>query len=190
MSGAQSHEEFTRVWRAEAPHVLAFATRHVGPGMAHDVVAETFTIAWRRWSEVPAPPIAWLLVTARKVIMNRARAQRRHRALETRIALLDHVAAYAADAAETALTRRDALERLARLDEKHREALLLVAWDGLTNDEAATVLGVKPATFRRRISRARAALFTSSEPEPADPVPTGHQATDPDRRLIAHQELS
>lgn len=33
MSDPQSHEEFTRVWRAEAPHVLAFATRHVGPGL-------------------------------------------------------------------------------------------------------------------------------------------------------------
>jgi RNA polymerase sigma-70 factor, ECF subfamily len=174
-------EQFTELWHAEAPRVLAFASRHVGSQAAHDVVAETFMIAWRRWDEVPTPPpIAWLLVTARKVIQNRARASRRSRALEERIALLDRVAAYATDAAETALTRHEALERLARLDEQHREALLLVSWDGLTNDQAATVLGIRPAAFRRRISRARAVLLAPSPRESIDPGP----------RLVPMQELS
>lgn len=174
-------EQFTELWHAQAPRVLAFASRHVGAEDAHDVAAETFMIAWRRWDDVPSPPpIAWLLVTARKVIQNRARASRRNRALEERIALLDRVAAYATDSADTALTRREALERLARLDEQHREALLLVSWDGLTNDQAATVLGIKPATFRRRISRARAALLGPSSPDSIDPEPL----------LIPAQELS
>ncbi len=94
---ASPQEQFTELWHAEAPHVMAFARRHVGAEAAHDVVAETFTIAWRRWGDLPTPPtppIAWLLVTARKVIQNRARTNRRHRALEERIALLDGVAAY------------------------------------------------------------------------------------------------
>ncbi len=166
------HEDFAAMWHDEAPRVLAFARRHVGEHLAQDVVAETFLIAWRRWQEVPTPPIPWLLVTARKVIGNKARVARRSRALADRIALLDNVAAYAADTADTALSRREALERLARLHEQHREALLLVSWDGLTNDQAAAVLGIKPATFRQRISRARAALLsppalpdnTASEP--------------------------
>ncbi len=67
-------ERFTEMWHAEAPHVLAFARRHVGVEAAHDVVAETFMIAWRRWDDISAPPIAWLLVTARKVIQNRNHA--------------------------------------------------------------------------------------------------------------------
>lgn len=173
-------EQFTELWHAEAPHVQAFASRHVGAEAAHDVVAETFMIAWRRWGELPTPPIAWLLVTARKVIQNRARSSRRNRALEERIALLDEVAAYATDSADAALTRREALERLARLDAGHREALLLVSWDGLTNDQAAEVLGIKPATFRRRVSRARAALL----------APTPSESTDSEPRLIPVQELS
>ncbi|MBM9461089.1 sigma-70 family RNA polymerase sigma factor [Nocardioides sp. zg-536] len=163
-------EQFTHVWHAEAPRVLAFATRHVGAEAAHDVVAETFLVAWRRWGEVPEPPIGWLLVTARKVIQNRARSARRHRALADRVALLDGVTSYAADSADSALSRREALERLARLDEQHREALLLIAWDGLTGEEAAAVLGIKPATFRRRLSRARAALADPSRAAPATRV--------------------
>lgn len=166
-----SQEQFTEMWHAEAPRVLAFASRHVGADAAHDVVAETFMIAWRRWDDLPAPPIAWLLVAARKVIQNRVRALRRSRALENRIALLDGVAAYAADSADAALTRREALERLSLLREQHREALLLVSWDGLTNDQAATVLGITPAAFRRRLSRARAALVAPATPEAADPEP-------------------
>lgn len=175
-------EQFTELWQAEAPHVLAFARRHVGPDAAPDVVAETFTIAWRRWHDLPSPPIGWLLVTARKVMQNRARAHRRHRALAERIALLDGVAAQVSDAgdpADEALGRREALERLARLDEQHREALLLVSWDGLSQDEAAAVLGIRPATFRRRLSRARAALRHPAS-EPSDPGP----------RLVPVQELS
>jgi RNA polymerase sigma factor (sigma-70 family) len=164
-------ERFTEMWHEQAPHVMAFARRHVGAEAANDVVAETFMVAWRRWNDVTDPPIAWLLVAARKVIQNRARTARRHRALEERVALLDGVASYAADSADTAITRREALERLARLDEKHREALLLVSWDGLSNDHAAAVLGIKPATFRRRLSRARAALLHGSTPPRPGPRP-------------------
>jgi RNA polymerase sigma-70 factor (ECF subfamily) len=105
---------------------------------------------------------------------------RRSRALTERIALLDGVASHATATAEVAITRREALERLARLDDQHREALLLVSWDGLTNDQAATVLGIKPATFRRRLSRARAAL------EP----PRTSGSTDSDPQHIPAQELS
>ncbi len=155
--------------------MLAFARRHVGAEAADEVVAETFTVAWRRFEQLPEPPIGWLLVTARKVMQNRARAMRRRRGLQERIALLDAVASYADDADDVALSRRDALERLARLDESQREALLLVSWDGLTNDQAAAVLGIKPATFRRRLSRARAALVHEPTPSDADPRPRLHE---------------
>lgn len=148
--------EFTRVWRTDAPRVMAFAARHVGADTAQDVVAETFMTAWRRWDVVPHPAIGWLITTARHVIWNRERTARRQRALEERIALLDSVAAQGGDL--PAGTRREALEQLARLSEEHREALLLVSWDGLTSDQAAEVLDMKPAAFRKRLSRARAAL--------------------------------
>lgn len=164
-------ERFTELWHSDAPRVLAFATRHVGAEAAPDVVAETFMIAWRRFAELPDPAMGWLLLTARHVMQNRHRARRRNSALEQRIALLDGVASYAADSAEMALSRREALERLARLTEQQREALLLVSWDGLSTDEAAAVLGIKPATFRRRLSRARAMLLASGSPTMPTLVP-------------------
>jgi RNA polymerase sigma-70 factor (ECF subfamily) len=47
---------------------------------------------------------------------------------------------------------------LAALSASYREALLLVAVEGLTPLEAAGVSGLTPEAFRQRLSRARAAL--------------------------------
>ncbi len=160
-------ERFTGCWRDDAPRVMAYARRHVGSHDAHDVVSETFLAAWRRWDDVPDPAIAWLLVTARQVMGNQHRSARRQRALADRIVLLGEVATSQPDSLEGALGRQEALERLARLTEQHREALLLVSWDGLTTEQAAAVLGIRPAAFRRRTSRARAALDALSDDRPS-----------------------
>lgn len=154
-------EEFRATWEQEAPRLLVFARRHVGATDAADIVADTFTIAWRRWAEVPTPPTAWLFGTARHVIRNHVRSQRRRSALDQRLLLLSEVAA--TDHA-VPLERAVALARLAELSEEQREALLLVSWDGLTTEEAATALGIRPATFRKRLQRARAALDASDTP--------------------------
>ena len=47
---------------------------------------------------------------------------------------------------------------LARLPAVYREALLLVAFEGLRPAEAAVVCGITPEAMRQRISRARAAI--------------------------------
>ena len=51
--------------------------------------------------------------------------------------------------------RSPALEALARLSERDREALTLVAWDGLSPREAASALGLPGATFHVRLHRAK-----------------------------------
>lgn len=153
-------ELFAECWRADGPRVMAYARRHIGEDHAQDVVADTFMIAWRNWDKVPDPPIGWLIATARGVIRNRLRSQRRHRALSDRVALLDQAASV--DSSESAVSRQDALARLAALSDQHREALLLTSWDGLNSEEAARVLGIQPAAFRRRVSRARECLESSS----------------------------
>jgi RNA polymerase sigma factor (sigma-70 family) len=57
----------------------------------------------------------------------------------------------------TAASRRLA-SALAGLSAAYREALLLVAWGGLSYEETATALDVPVGTVRSRISRARADL--------------------------------
>jgi RNA polymerase sigma-70 factor, ECF subfamily len=150
--------EFADAWNRDGPRVAAYARRHVPPDDVQDVVAETFLQAWRRWDAVPSPPIAWLIGTARKVIGNSRRAVRRRDALHDRLVLLDAVARSSEDAGLVVAERMAALEALAALPEHQREVLLLVAWDGLTPDESADALGIRPGTFRVRAHRARAAL--------------------------------
>lgn len=153
-------EQFTVAWERDAPRLLVYARRHVGGADAHDIVAETFTIAWRRWADVPTPATAWLYGTARNVIHDHLRGHRRRIALEQRIKLLDDVAA-SHDAPQE---RVEALARLAALPEQQRESLLLVSWDGLSSEAAAIVLGISPAALRKRLQRARAAIDTPTTP--------------------------
>jgi RNA polymerase sigma-70 factor, ECF subfamily len=59
---------------------------------------------------------------------------------------------------------------LARLNDADRELLLLIAWDGLSPAEAATVLAIKPATARVRLLRARRRLTQALSRERSDPT--------------------
>ncbi|HWM72110.1 MAG TPA: RNA polymerase sigma factor [Nocardioides sp.] len=155
--------EFTEVWQRDGPRVSAYARRQVQAGEVQDVVAETFLQAWRRWDDVPQPPLPWLIGTARKVVGNQRRGQTRRRALQQRLGLLGDAALSAEDAGLLATDRVAALATLADLPEQQREALLLVAWDGLTPEQAAEVMGVRPGTFRVRTHRARDALQRALE---------------------------
>ena len=147
--------EFTEVWQRDGPRVAAYARRHVAADACPDVVSETFLQAWRRWADVPQPPLPWLIGTARKVVGNQHRGEGRRRALEQRLVLLGDAARSAEDAGLLATDRVEALATLAALPEDQREALLLVAWDGLTPEQAAAAMGVRPGTFRVRTHRAR-----------------------------------
>jgi RNA polymerase sigma-70 factor, ECF subfamily len=56
----------------------------------------------------------------------------------------------------SAVDDRDDIDRaLAKLPRGHREALVLVEWLGMSDEEAGQVLGVAPVTVRVRLSRAR-----------------------------------
>lgn len=61
-------------------------------------------------------------------------------------------------AVEAGETERRVAEALASMPALYREALLLVAVEGLTPSAAATVCGIAPAAMRQRVSRARALL--------------------------------
>lgn len=142
------------MWTADAPRVLSYARRHVGVDDAPDVVSETFAVAWRRLAQIPEPALPWLIGTARHIIDNTRRSRRRRIALTQRVTMLSAVAAQVEDSS----ARHEALQRLAGLPEHYREALLLVAWDGLDQEEAAAATGLSAVAFRKRLQRARAAL--------------------------------
>jgi RNA polymerase sigma-70 factor (ECF subfamily) len=123
--------------------------------MADDVVAEVFVVCWRRFDEMPADPLPWLLGVARHVLSTLRRAEHRRDALRTRLVHSDTSPEQDAMARGGDSVLGTALERLSEGD---RELLLLVAWEGLSTAEVATVLELRPSTARVRLMRARRRL--------------------------------
>lgn len=165
--------QFAAMFHELSPRVFAYVRRQCDFAAAQDVVADTFLLAWRRWSDLPESPLPWLLVVARNTIANRVRREQRQGRLAETVARLERVAGPAAAADQGILERETMFAALADLTELEREALLLVAWDGLSNREAARVAGCSVRAFEVRLSRARARLSRSM---------TGHQGVTPLRR--------
>jgi RNA polymerase sigma-70 factor (ECF subfamily) len=152
--GMADSERFERLWLDHAGAVLRYAARRVPGAFVDDVVAETFTVAWRRLPEVPDPALPWLLGIARGVAANQVRSSRRQTALAAKVAAEPPRAPNRPYlTASTAI-----LEAMATLSDDDREVLTLIAWDELEPREAAQVLGCSPAALRVRLHRARARL--------------------------------
>lgn len=149
-------ERFESIYDSCAHRVYAYALRHCGPDDADDVVSETFSAAWRRIEIVPEVALPWLLVTAGNVIRNRRRADIRRSTLASNLANVHESATRGAD--ELVAERAHLIAALERLSDLEREALLLVAWDGLDPRGAAEVARCAPRAFRARLARARARL--------------------------------
>jgi RNA polymerase sigma-70 factor, ECF subfamily len=132
--------------------VSAYVRRRATAEEADDVVAETFLVAWRRLEDVPPEPKGWLLAVARRVLANQRRATAR------RAALLATAAATISPPADAGEGDAPALRALARLSERDRDLLLLAAWDGLTADEIAAVVGCSRVAAKVRLHRARRRL--------------------------------
>lgn len=136
--------------------VASYVLRHASLRDAEDIVAETFTVAWRKRVERHADPMPWLIVTARNITR-----QVRHKeisASQITARLIDLVETSSPSAEVTALRRGEIVDALAGLDDLSREALLLTTWDGLSGIDAARVLGITPGALRVRVHRARTAM--------------------------------
>lgn len=143
------------VYEQHAPAIRAYAARRVEPDAIDDVVAETFAIAWRKLPR-EADPLPWLYAVARRVVHGHRRSHAR------RSALFQKVAGSTTDAGPDPAEQVHGDPALARafatLTEQEREAIRLVAWEGLEHADAARAAGCSRATFAVRLSRARVRL--------------------------------
>jgi RNA polymerase sigma factor (sigma-70 family) len=140
-----------KIYAAHAHAARAYARRRVPADVVDDVVSDVFVIAWRKMEHVPEEPLPWLLSVARRVVSNHRRSTNRRRALVTRLRVEEPTPGTSAE--ESGVIRA-----LASLRERDREALMLIAWEGLSQSEAASVLSCSPAVFRVRLHRARERL--------------------------------
>src|SRR5437588_5430176 len=77
--------------------ILGYTLRRAPQADALDVVAETFLVAWRRLERVPVGDDArlWLYGTARRVLANHVRAERRRARLGGRLTAAAATSAHA-----------------------------------------------------------------------------------------------
>ncbi|WP_162942142.1 RNA polymerase sigma factor [Desertimonas flava] len=147
-----ARQRFDAIFRAHYAAVRRYAHhRSIVGSDADDLVSETFLVAWRRLDVVPADALPWLLAVAANVQRNQARTRRRHRSLLERVPRPEPVAPPAEPGLGSSRIR-SALDRLSAAD---REILILVAWDDLTAQQLAVVLGTTAGTARLRLHRAR-----------------------------------
>lgn len=147
---------FEALHREHYRAVLAYARRRVPAAEADDVVAETFTAAWRNLHRVPADPLPWLLGVARNVVLHQRRAHARRDALSRRLS-----EQFVQIQPNTEPIDHGVLRALAGLPEPDREILMLVGWDGRSVKEAAQIMCTSHVAARARLHRARRRLSSS-----------------------------
>lgn len=143
---------------AEIPSLRRYARALVRDAdAADDLVQDCLERAVRRRSQWrrSGPVKAWLF----RILLNCFRDGRRRDGRGLRVVGGEDAADVAAPGGqEVHLALREVHDAMARLPDDQRAALLLVALEGMTLAEAATVLSVKTDTLASRLARARASL--------------------------------
>jgi RNA polymerase sigma-70 factor (ECF subfamily) len=154
-------QRFEQIYAEHHEAVRAYVRRRAPDSVIDDVVSDTFVVCLRKIDRVPADPLPWLYAVARKTLANERRKRARV-AHEQAVPVGEPspVGDGALAAAFNALNERD------------REVLRLVAWEGLSLADAATVLGCSAVACRVRYHRAKSRLASklaaaaSFRPEP------------------------
>ncbi|WP_407527126.1 sigma-70 family RNA polymerase sigma factor [Methylobacterium oryzisoli] len=150
---------------AALPALRAFAVSLTGNvAQADDLVQETLLRAWQKQDRFePGTNLnAWLFTILRNQFYTTMRKRKREvedvdgAAAQRLVALPDQ---------EDGIELRDVWDRLGRLPPLQREALLLIATQGLTYEAAARLMGCQVGTVKSRVNRARAALAAALEIE-------------------------
>jgi RNA polymerase sigma-70 factor (ECF subfamily) len=146
----ERHARIDCWFRAYGGRVLAYLLHRADHDTAQDCLQEVFVIAYRKAESVPEPPLGWLFGTARRVLANTVRSNRRREQLRLRIAA-NALPAPADEGHGADLIN----ETLARLSGADQEVLTLSAWYELSGDEAAQALGCSRSAYNVRLHRAR-----------------------------------
>ncbi|MET0822472.1 MAG: sigma-70 family RNA polymerase sigma factor [Aeromicrobium sp.] len=156
-------DQLEAFYREHLRVVERFVARRVGdPETAADLTADVFLAAIAASVDYRGDrgaPVVWLLGIARNVVASEHRRSGRERRAARRFSgrrLLDEEStARIVERLDAERETRRIYSALAVLPDHDRALLELVALDGLTVTDAATVLGLRPGTARVRLHRLR-----------------------------------
>jgi RNA polymerase sigma-70 factor (ECF subfamily) len=173
---------FEAAFVANFAEIHCFLARRVGTGLADDLAAETFAVAFRRRASFDSSRGTirpWLFGIAIMLLRAHRRDERRVLALASRVASQpsSHTADIG-DAATAAVLAPRLGDALNHLSHEQRDVLLLHAWGELSGDEIASALGMRAATVRSHLARARARLRRALDDSGNDHKRTSGEVTD------------
>ena len=153
--GARTALHVEELHRQHSRRVYGYVYRRTGDVQsAQQITNDVFRIAWQHQKEPSEDALPWLLVTARNLIANESRAQRRQRGLVEKLG--------GAELARRPQQGNDpgaaVREVLGTLRPQEREILMLAYWDSLSLGEISAILGCSPESAKSRLFRARRAF--------------------------------
>lgn len=151
---------FQEIYRTYQHQITAYFLRRTDTASARDGAAETFLVAWRRIDDIPqSAELPWLYGTARRVLANLRRSQRRYGALARKVHRTEVAESLNP---ETVIVRRsedeEMIAAIGRLRPEDQELLLLAAWEELPHSEIAAALKTSPNAVTQRLRRIKKQL--------------------------------
>ena len=146
----QTVQPFEAFFAAEYPRLVkSMYLVTLDPAEAEDLAQEAMARVFSTWDRVAVMeyPMAYVY----RVAVNEHRKRDRRNRLRRAVSIVPQASSEPHVTSEI----RDALERL---PVPSRQAVVLVDWLGLTSEEAASVLRVRPSTVRSRLQRSRSTL--------------------------------
>ena len=179
---------FAGVFDRHHAELYRYLRRRVDSGLAADLAAETFVVAFARRGAYRADTHdarPWLYGIAHNLLRNHLRAERRQLAAYARhgvdpLADADAAVAFSmADSrADSAAVNAKLAQILAVMADRDREVLLLFAWADMSYAEIGLALEIPVGTVRSRLHRARRQLRALVSPESLNAEPLTYTETE------------
>ena len=163
----ESPAAFAGVFERHHPAVHRYLARRIGAGLADELAAETFAVAFAkrgRYDVAFEDARPWLFGIATKLAHRHWRREERELRAYARTgvdAAAPSPAERVAARADGAVAGRAIAAALAALTADERDVLLLYAWEELDQPEIAAALSIAPGTVKSRLHRARARVRQS-----------------------------
>ncbi len=166
MSDTTNRAKFRRAYDEHFDAVSRYCHRRLPAADANDATAEVFVVAWKKIGAMPdgRETLPWLYAVARNVVSTSQRSARRLGNLRAKLGAQAH---HPEPGPEAVVVRNEEqsrlLEALTALRSSDQEVIRLRAFEHLSLDQVATVLGCSVEAAKKRSARAMKRLRHAAE---------------------------
>jgi RNA polymerase sigma-70 factor (ECF subfamily) len=150
-------KRFRNLFNMHHRELHAYCLRRLPVDDANEAASEIFLVAWRRFENVPTGDEArmWLYGVARNVVRNWERGGRRHLRL---VAKSGALAPTHTEGPEVHVIRHEehdeVVAAITTLRSDDQEVVRLKIWEGLSNEQVGSILGMSDRAVEGRYTRA------------------------------------